>query len=775
MSVRLSRSILLPTLLALAAALPAGAEPAPPSPLPTGPAPKALEFPHFPDRAHAFVWRNWDVVEPARLASVLDTSVENVTALARSMGLPPARPIPPGQEARLYVTTIRRNWHLLPYDQLLALLGWSAGRLADTLREDDFLYIKLGSLKPACPPLRYAEPTAEARERAAAIRRVVEDVFGGEILEPGQARFAFVEAFRRADPTRAPPPLAAAGLRFIYSYFGLFGDPLADRDQDPYPDGLLQRLRELGVNGVWMHTVLRTLAPSDTFPEFGAGHAERLANLRRLVDRAKAHGIAVYLYINEPRAMPAGFFKDRPGLQGAREGDHHAICTSAPEVRQWIEDALAHVFRSVPGLGGVFTISASENLTNCASHGRHADCPRCKTRKPAEIVAEINAAVEAGVHRGSPDARVIVWDWGWGAWAGEAIARLPKSVSFMSVSEWSKPIARGGVETTVGEYSLSAVGPGPRAAAHWALARQAGLPTVAKVQVNNTWELSAIPYLPVLDLVAEHCGNLAAAGVDGLLLSWSLGGYPSPNLEVASRFNRSPPPAKEAVLDEVARTRFGPDGAPHARKAWTAFSDAFREFPFHIGVLYTAPQQFGPANLLFAKPTGYHATMVGLPYDDVKTWRGPYPAGVFADQFTKVAEGWKAGLADLEKAVKTAPPERAGDAQAELRFAEAAQLHFRSVASQARFTTARNALLARDGAVAPEQRTARVEEMRQALEDEIAAARRLFTLTREDSRIGFEASNHYYYLPLDLVEKVVSCRDILERELAGIGTADERR
>ena len=43
-----------------------------------------------------------------------------------------------------------------------------------------------------------------------------------------------------------------------------------------------------------------------------------------------------------------------------------------------------------------------------------------------------------------------------------------------------------------------------------------------------------MPYLPVLDLVAEHCRALAGAGIDGMMLSWSLGGYPSPNLEVAT-------------------------------------------------------------------------------------------------------------------------------------------------------------------------------------------------------------------------------------------------
>ncbi len=69
----------------------------------------------------------------------------------------------PDQRRRSALTVIRRNWHLLPYDQLLALLGWTARQLAYTLREDDFLFIKLGSVKPPCEPLHlYSPPGAEA-------------------------------------------------------------------------------------------------------------------------------------------------------------------------------------------------------------------------------------------------------------------------------------------------------------------------------------------------------------------------------------------------------------------------------------------------------------------------------------------------------------------------------------------------------------------------------------------------------------------------------------
>ena len=86
-----------------------------------------------------------------------------------------------------------------------------------------------------------------------------------------------------------------------------------------------------------------------------------------------------------------------------------------------------------------------------------------------------------------------------------------------------------------------------------AWARQAGLKTAAKVQVNTSWELASLPYLPVLDLVAEHCRNLAKANLDGMMLAWSLGGYPSPNLEVADRFSRMPVPTLDEALD-----RYGP-------------------------------------------------------------------------------------------------------------------------------------------------------------------------------------------------------------------------
>ncbi|HUT87933.1 MAG TPA: hypothetical protein VMY37_00410 [Thermoguttaceae bacterium] len=742
--------------------------------LPVGRASEPSMFSHFPDSMHAVVWRNWHAVEPARIAEVLGTSVENVTAVADSMGLPPAVPIPREQNSpgHFHMTLLRRNWHLLPCEQLAVLLGVSPDELVAFVRGEDVAnWSILGGFKPACEPVRYAPPDAAARRRAAAIRQLVEQHFGDEIRKPGEPRFAFIRRLSRArglGPVDDGPEKPLFAPRYVCSCFQVLGDPLMDPELDVYPEGLLERLAEVGVDGVWLYGELAKLAPGgEEFPEFGVDHETRLANLRRLVARCKRFGIGVYLYINEPRAMPVAFFENRPEMAGVRRGDRICLCTSNPTVRRWMADAMAHVFRSAPGLAGVFTITASENQTNCAWAGaqRQRECPRCKDRDYAEIIAEVNATIASGVHRVAPDAKVIAWDWGWHGHrdAPDVIAKLPDSVWLKSVSEWAMPIERGGVKTAVGEYAISAVGPGPRALRHWQWAKKAGLKTIAKVQLNNTWELSSVPYLPVMDLVAEHCHRLASVGVDGMMLGWTLGGYPSPNLEVAHRFNRTPPPSVDEVLDAVARDRFGPDAAPHARKAWTALSRAFTEYPYHIAVVYTAPVQTGPANLLYPTRTGWAATMVGFPYDAVDQWRGPYPRDVFAEQFEKVAAGWGQGVAELETAVEKTPVEKRPAVQTELIYARAARLHFASVANQTRFIMARDALADEADPLSPAERRRRIDEIQRIAESEIALARELYGLTRLDSMLGFETFCQYFYLPLDLVEKVVNCQHVLDR------------
>ena len=93
----------------------------------------------------------------------------------------------------------------------------------------------------------------------------------------------------------------------------------------------------------------------------------------------------------------------------------------------------------------------------------------------------------------------------------------------------------------------------------------------------------------------------------------------------------------------------------------------------------------------------------------------------------------------------------------DLRLAEAGYCYFGSVAEQIRFLIARAALAKNP------QDAAALAEARSALSAEMDLATEFYPLARADSRLGFEAANHYFYRPLDLAEKVVSCDYLLGR------------
>jgi len=730
----------------------------------------AVEFSWFPSRQHAFVFRNWTMVPVERLAKVLETSVENISGLAVSMGLPPQDNIEPQwNSSKGYITVIRSNWNLLNYDQLVNLLGISCRELAWRLKEDDFLYVKLGNLKPLCPPLYYVNPDMEMAAKSVKIAKWVKEI-GNLAFTPEKPRFSFFNDFPKQLsekeilehlPIKHGSDTTGFKLRMVSSYCAEFGDPLMDNDLGSFPEGLLFKLANVGVNAIWLHTILNTLViPDGPFPG-SADAPKRIEGLKNLVKRASKFGIGVYLYMNEPRGLETRFFESseqRKSLEGVKETDYAALCTSVPEVRQWLTNSLKTVFQNVPNLAGIFTITGSENLTSCISHGKQTECERCKDRTYSDIMVELISAMERGVKSGNPKADVIVWDWGWDDRFAESIIKeIPKSCWLMSVSEWSLPIVRGGIRSTVGEYSISSVGPGPRALDHWKMAREAGLKTVAKVQVNCTWEMSIVPALPTMDLVAQHADNLSREAVTGVMLSWSLGGYPSANIDLFQSWETG---KMDENLQTLSKKYYGEKATPFIRKAWTQFSEGFREYPYHISTVYQGPQQVGPANPFYIKPTGMISTMVGFPYDDLSHWKAVYPEKIWADQMAKVAEGFEKGCKTLKDGLNQPGIKDSKALRVELDRATAVAIHFSSVTNQARFIMARDRYY---GSKDPKEKQECIVKMRGIIMKEINLVKRMIPILKKDSYIAFESSNHYYYIPQNLLEKYINLKDVLER------------
>ena len=159
--------------------------------LEAGSAPPIPE-PHFPDRLHLFIWRNWELANTERMAEVVGTTADRILEIGTSLGLPPKPRLTEEQLGRIYITTIRQNWHVLPPDQLVRLLGWSREELEKTLKEDDMLFVKVGRVRPDNPVLHYRPPSPEARRKVSELRNDLEDIFGEELRHPGEVPFHFI-------------------------------------------------------------------------------------------------------------------------------------------------------------------------------------------------------------------------------------------------------------------------------------------------------------------------------------------------------------------------------------------------------------------------------------------------------------------------------------------------------------------------------------------------------------------------------------------------------
>lgn len=805
---------------------------------------------YFPTPMQAFIFRNWGMIDKKRLAEVLDTSVENVEKEAARMGLSNQGDVSIWME-KGYITVIRANWHLLPYEQLLKLLDWDADKLNLALKEEDFLEVKLGSFKPECKKITYCELTEEEKKQTEKICAEVEKAksnltnvcapfdFWSEkpaptfVSEPDSSKVVLTSGWGMSDktgdsfvktmadrfclhmkemwgidlsaaanrgvielsftPNKAEEyheikiadkkieikaggsagilralyrledlALANGGAffdaasykreprfetRYIYSFSALY-DGAMDVDSRTWcPDGLLEQYAKTGVNGIWLQGILYRLTEFPFAPEMSDGWEIRQKNLKDFVNRAKSYGIKIYLYINEPRSMPHSFFEKYPDMRGSKRERYSCMCLMNPKTQEYLSGAVERLCRAVPDLGGFFTITMSENPTHCRSNSFDEMCPTCGDIPQGELVALVNRLVEEGAHRVSDSIQVIAWDW---AWAPETnlsiddgtkekcISEIPESVAIMCQRDVGIKFERGGIKNEVYDYTMSVDGVSETTLKTWEAAKKHGHKTAAKLQINNTWECSTTPYLPIYGSLIKQIDDLIKIDVNHLMLSWTLGGYPSPNIKLISESFFIENGKEEPDYSLAFKALYGKD-ADKVKEATDLFCKAFSEFPFHVSLAYKGPHNGGVSNLLYHKPTGYKATMTCYAYDDLASWRANYPEDIVEDQFKKVSDIWQEGLLKLE------------DVDGEINdISFISYSLFRSSYDQIRFVRLRDRY--------EEEKS---EELRkqilEVVKTEKELASKVYAIMCRRPAVGFEAANHYYFSTDMVLEKIINC------------------
>ena len=693
----------------------------------------------FPTKWQAVLFRNYGLINPQKLAGILSCTESELHMEAERLGLMRME-YNPDWVKKGYITIIRNNWFLLPYEQLTELLGIDENRLDFILQNDDFLWVKLGEFKPECEKVFYAPLTQEQRKKTQALAQIIKEYAYPRKVEAFDFFATQKESFNHV--------FYEKGRRIVHGYLSPCGDAFLEDSREYMPDVLLAEYSKQGVNGIWFHGVLSTLSPYPFDQTLSLEYKTRRKNLQELIGRCNHFGIKVYLYFNEPRALPESKFGKYSHLVGHREKGFAALCFEQKQTQEYLYNSVKDLLCEIPNLGGIITITMSENLTHC-NYRPHTNCPICKNISPEQTAAAVNNIIQKAIQDSGAQTELIANLWGWSPfmeWTEEQTLRgvelLDENISVMCVSEYDLEIEKGGVKGKIIDYSISNPGPSEITKTTLKKAKETGHRIYAKIQTNNSWECSAVPYLPVFDLYYEHLKKLSKIGINDYMLTWTLGGYPSPMLNMVSEYVKH---GEAFSLEQWYNNTYG-EYAIVIKQAVKCFSDAFKEYPFSIDSLYFSPKTLGSSNFWSLEKEEKQSCMVSYSYDDYANWIQPYPIQVYLSQYEKLLRLWEQGIALLGGGVVS---ENAEDIKL---FAKGAYAHFKADYLQTKFSFLKQDVKRNS------------DEIKALLMDEQKNAEELLNLICCDARIGFEASNHYFYTDRSLIEKILNIQQ-LNKEL----------
>jgi len=562
--------------------------------------------------------------------------------------------------------------------------------------------------------------------------------------------------------------------RISRCFFGPIKRPPFNRDElmddvDYYPDAYLNRLAHEGINGLWLTVELRNLVKT-SFNERDKDAPQRLAKLRRTVEKCRRYGIRTWIFCIEPRRMEAGdpLLAKFPAaaLSPAPWGSGQVLCPAHPVARQYLEEAFRDLFEQVPGLPGVLNISHGERPTTCLSSisavdGRRGPCALCAKLSPWQIHRLTAEAVMKGLRAVNPKAEFLSWfyqpyvEFDRAPWVAETASHLPDGVTMLYNSESGAVKNQLGRYRPGGDYWLSYVGPSPAFEQVAEASREAGGLLGAKIQVGCSHECATVPFVPVPGLLYRKYAAMRKARCSTVMQCWYFGNCPGVMNKAAGELAFSDFSCSEdEFLLKLAKPEWGADAAVVA-KLWKDLSDAYANYPLSNDMQYYGPFHAGVAWPLLP---GIEMRRLG------RTWKpqdapsgdaiGECLENHTLDEAAILADRMRVGAelkgADGRDAVAALEKKYVGDCERlrDLGVIKALKLLFASGADIFEFYRLRLIAVtaSRDEGNA-EKALAAVAGMREIVRREKAVTGEMLPLVREDSRLGFhsEAEAHQFH------------------------------
>ena len=675
-----------------------------------------------PTKWQTVILRNYGLVKIDNIAKTLRCSIKRIEIEAKRLGIDNIQYNHLWRD-KSYLTIIRNNWNLLNYEQLLILLGMREEELSYNLDNNDFLGVKLGNFKPELKEIYYSKLNKEDINKTKRIRRIINKYYIPNYVSPFSFKYENnINNQKITDDNHD---------RIIYPYSLEYGDILINTSE-LINEEELKAYASNNINGLWIGVTLRDLCyyPFNKNID-NNNYLIRRNNLIKFIEKANKYGLKIYLYLNEPRGIDINDLDPKYNyLKGREEDNNVALCISQKEVQDYLYNSIKELVINVPHIEGIITITSSENLTHC-KHIPNSDCPKCKNYHPYELAALINNIIYKAIKDVSSNTRVIANLWGWAEYCGfydddakKGIDLLDKNIEIMCVSEFGTH--KKNKETfNIGEYSLSNASPCLETTKLLKYAKKKKHKLLAKIQVNNSWEISTVPYIPVFGNVFNHIKKLRNIGVYDYMLSWTLGGYPSITMNLLSYLDY------DMWLKDTFKNNY-----LKIKEAIHIISRGFSYFPFDTKLLYLSPINIGPINLIYKNITNRKATMVTFPYDDISSWVKDNDKDIFITKMKKMIRYFKKSLNILINI------DNPGDLVKEIiRYLKVWTINYESTLNQYLFNL---------------NKTNKDKNINKYLNKELSLTLELYDIASSDSLVGYEASNQYVFNQNMFLEKIIN-------------------
>jgi hypothetical protein len=569
-------------------------------------------------------------------------------------------------------------------------------------------------------------------------------------------------------------------------------------DPKMYRDGYLSLMSHFSINGTHIYTNFFDYSMSDIFPQLKNTDAEKnFQKLNKLVQRAKKHGIDVYLTLNTPVLPPTHeVFKKHPEIAGAthrpQDSTNRSMCTSHPNVLEYLKDGCQNLFHKVPDLKGLILIIGSEGFLHCYTGPvprpqEGTSCPRCAKRSAEEVVAELVNTVADGVKEVNDRAEVMVWPYSAFVWSKDPyqldfIKRLSRNVTFLSEFEKDEVIPKKGFQKHIWDYSIDFIGPSKRFVEQAKLAKSCGLRLCAKTESAVSLEFYNVPCVPVMYRWYQRFKKIGETSVDGLLEAWRFYGFTgSIPEEIEDWYSWTPLPEIDDLLGKIAKRDLGEHSISLCSEAWKRFSKAMEYHP-RIQPYFFGPLFMGPAHPLILDveksstlPEIMFTDMIRLSEADGVTrrhgWKplfatdlswtgGPHLTECFIEHLEFFLREWEEGVSLLSEAVGKAEPRKRPRSLKDLGVAKMISHIIRTSINVARFYRMRDEL--KEEITSKAKKRQILEGMLKIAREEKANSTSALKLVERDYRLGFGYTYEVAFTPEMIRAKIRQVEDLIQ-------------